>query len=44
VEDLWVTVKQGETASYEILLSYSDPAYYNTVINIQLTGLGPGMD
>jgi hypothetical protein len=38
------TVKPGETVSYKVLLSYSDQAYYNTPINIQLTGLGPGME
>jgi hypothetical protein len=39
-----VTVKQGGTASYKILLTYSDPSYSGTVINIQLTGLGSGMN
>ena len=39
-----ISVKQGDTASFKILLTYSDPSYSGTVINIQLTGLGPGMD
>jgi ribosomal protein L40E len=39
-----VEVNQGETAHYNILLTYSDPSYSGTVVNIQLTGLGPGMD
>ena len=40
-----VTVKQGETANYQILVAYSDPSYSGTTITIQgITGLGPGMD
>jgi hypothetical protein len=39
-----VSVNPGGTANYMILLSYSDPSYSGTIINIQLTGLGPGMD
>jgi ribosomal protein L40E len=39
-----VEVNQGETAHYKILLTYSDPSYSGTVVNIQLSGLGPGMD
>jgi len=38
------SVNPGGTANYMILLSYSDPSYSGTMINIQLTGLGPGMD
>jgi len=37
------TVEQGGTAAYQIQLTYSSPAWSGTVINIQLTGLGPGM-
>jgi ribosomal protein L40E len=39
-----VNVRQGETAHYNIPLTYSNPSYSGTVIDIQLTGLGPGMD
>ena len=39
-----VEVNQGETAHYKILLTYSDPSYTGTNVNIQLSGLGPGMD
>jgi hypothetical protein len=39
-----LTVKQGETAKYNIQITYSDPAYYGTSITIvQVTGLGSGM-
>ena len=38
-----LTVKQGETAKYQISLVYSDPAYSGTTINIQVMGLGSGM-
>ncbi|WP_455286041.1 COG1470 family protein [[Eubacterium] cellulosolvens] len=38
-----VSIMQGETAHYTILVRYSDPSYAGTVINIQLTGLGSGM-
>jgi hypothetical protein len=38
-----ITVKQGDVASYQIALSYSDPSYSGTTINIQVVGLGPGM-
>jgi hypothetical protein len=37
------SVSQGETAHYKVLLTYSDPSYSGTVINIQATGLGPGI-
>jgi hypothetical protein len=39
-----ITVKQGETANYQIALSYSDPSYSGTTISIQVAGLGPGMN
>lgn len=39
-----ITVKQGETATFQILLTYSDPSYSGTTIQIQVSGLGPGMN
>lgn len=39
-----LTVKQGETARYQILISYSDPSYSGTSITVQVMGLGPGMN
>jgi hypothetical protein len=40
-----ITVKQGETANYQIAISYIDPSYSGTTITIQgVTGLGPGMN
>ncbi len=39
-----VTVKQGDTATFQVLISYSDPSYSGTTINIQVSGLGPGMN
>ena len=39
-----ITVKQGETANYQILLTYGDPSYSGTTINVQVSGLGPGMN
>jgi hypothetical protein len=39
-----VSVRQGETARYQILITYSDPSYSGTSITVQVTGLGPGMD
>ncbi len=39
-----VTVKQGEAATFQVLISYSDPSYSGTTINIQVSGLGPGMN
>lgn len=38
-----LTVEQGETAHFRILLTYSSPAWSGTVVTIQVTGLGPGM-
>ena len=38
------SVNPGGTTNYMVLLSYSDPSYSGTTINVQLTGLGPGMD
>lgn len=38
------TVEQGDTAHYQIQLTYSDPAYYGTTITIDITGQGPGMN
>ena len=37
------TVEQGKTANYQILITYSSPAHSGTQINIQVTGVGPGM-
>jgi hypothetical protein len=39
-----VTVKQGETANFQIGISYSNPSYSGTTINVQAAGLGPGMN
>jgi len=39
-----VSVKQGDTAHYAVQVQYSDPSYYGTMINLQLMGLGPGMN
>ena len=39
-----ITVQQGDTANYQIFVSYSDPSYSGTNINVQLNGLGPGMN
>ena len=39
-----VSVVQGGTAHYTASVMYNDPSYAGTMINIQLTGLGPGMD
>ncbi|MEM4245908.1 MAG: hypothetical protein QW390_01275, partial [Candidatus Bathyarchaeia archaeon] len=37
-------VKRGETAHYDVIISYSHPMYSGTVITIQnVLGLGPGM-
>jgi len=37
-------VKQGETATFQILITYSDPSYSGTTINVQVSGLGAGMN
>ena len=39
-----VTVTPGETATYQVSITYSDPSYSGTEIDIQVSGLGPGMD
>lgn len=39
-----ITVKQGGTAAFQILVTYSDPSYSGTTINVQVSGLGPGMN
>jgi hypothetical protein len=39
-----VTVKQGETANYQVSIIYNNPAYSGTSISVQLSGLGPGMN
>ena len=39
-----ITVKQGDTANYQIIISYSDPSYSGTTISVGVTGLGPGMN
>ena len=38
-----ITVKAGQPANFQISLTYSDIAYSNTAITIQVAGLGPGM-
>lgn len=38
------TVEQGGTATFRILITYSSPAFSGTLITIQVTGLGLGMD
>lgn len=40
---LSITVEAGNTGTFNILLTYSDPSYAGTVIQIQVTGLGSGM-
>jgi hypothetical protein len=39
-----LTAKPGEAAHFQVLVTYSDPSYSGTVINIQVTDLGPGMN
>lgn len=39
-----ITVKQGETAHYQILISYSDPSYSGTSITVDAPIPGPGMN
>jgi hypothetical protein len=39
-----ITVEQGKTGNFKVLLTYSDPSYAGTVITLQVTGLGPGMN
>ena len=39
-----ISVKQGDTANYQIFISYSDPSYSGTSINVQIAGLDPGMN
>jgi len=39
-----LTVEQGQTARYQIFITYSDPAYSGTTINVQVLGTGPGMN
>ena len=39
-----VSVSQGGTAHYAVYVMYSNPSYAGTLINIQLTGVGPGMN
>jgi len=38
-----LSVEQGGTATFRILVTYSSPAWSGTTITIQVTGLGPGM-
>lgn len=38
-----ITVEAGDSGNFHILLTYSDPSHAGTIINIQVTGLGPGM-
>jgi len=37
------TVEQGGTASFQILVTYSSPAYSGVTINVNVLGLGQGM-
>ena len=37
-------VERGDEAHYQIHIVYSDPSFSGTVINIQVTGLGPGIN
>jgi len=39
-----ISVKQGDTASYQIFITYSDPSYSGTTITVQNVGVGPGMN
>ena len=39
-----VSVTQGGTANYAVGVMYSNLSYAGTMINIRLSGLGPGMD
>jgi len=39
-----VTVEQGETANYQLQITYSDPSYYGIQINYQVIGLSPGLN
>lgn len=39
-----VSVKQGDTANYQISITYSDPSYSGTTITVQVAGLGPAMN
>ncbi|MBU7016350.1 MAG: zinc ribbon domain-containing protein [Theionarchaea archaeon] len=36
-------IERGDPAHYEIIVQYSNPVFAGTVINLQITGLGPGM-
>jgi len=36
-------VQQAETATFRIMVTYNDPSWSGTTIDIQVTGLGPGM-
>ena len=38
------SVNQGDTAHFAVGVTYSDPSYAGTMINIQLAGLGPEMN
>ncbi len=40
---LSITVEAGQPANFQISLTYSDIAYSGTTVNIQVSGLGPGM-
>ena len=37
-------VERGDPAHYEIIVQYSNPVFTGTVINLNVTGLGPGME
>ncbi len=39
-----LTVEQGQTARYQIFITYSDPSYSGTTINVDVLGLGPGIN
>ncbi|MBU7022973.1 MAG: zinc ribbon domain-containing protein [Theionarchaea archaeon] len=37
-------VERGDTAHFQINVVYSDPSYSGTLIHLDVTGLGPGME
>ena len=39
-----ITVEPGAVGNFKLLLTYSDPSHQGTMINIQVTGLGSGMN
>ena len=43
VEPPVTEIGQGEIAHFQVIVIYSNPAYSGTMVSINLTGLGPGM-